>query len=44
MQEFGYAVLETEEGDPHSIRSVRLNAQGIDLHEQLILKKYDPGV
>jgi hypothetical protein len=44
LQEFGYAVLEVEDDDPHSIRSVRLNAQGIDLHEQLILKKYDFGV
>ena len=44
LQEFGYAVLDTDEADPHTIRAVRLNAQGLDLYEQLILKKYDFGV
>lgn len=44
LEEFGYAVLETDEADPHTIRAVRLNAQGLDLYEQLILKKYDFGV
>lgn len=44
LQEFGYAVLETDPSDPHTVRAVRLNAQGLDLYEQLVLKKYDFGV
>lgn len=44
LQDFGYAVLETEASDPHVIRTVRLNAHGLDLYEQLVLKKYDFGV
>jgi hypothetical protein len=44
LQDFGYAVLETKSDDPHAIVSVRLNAQGVDLHEQIVFKKYDFGV
>ncbi len=43
LNEFGYVVLTTPQGDPHTIRSVRLNGAGIDLYEQLVLKKYDWG-
>lgn len=43
LQDFGYAVLETAPDDPHQVTAVRLNAAGIDLHEQIVLKKYDAG-
>jgi len=43
LEEFGYAMLDKDEADPHTIRAVRLNAQGLDLHEQLVLKKYEFG-
>ncbi len=43
LKEFGYVVLTTDESDPHLIQSVRLNGAGIDLYEQIGLKKYDWG-
>ncbi len=43
LKEYGCAVLTTEDSDPHQIKSVRLNAAGLDLHEQLVLKKYEWG-
>lgn len=39
LGEFGYLKL-TLEQDGREVRSVRLNAQGIDLYEQLVLRKY----
>jgi len=41
LQEFGYAVLNFDVFEKEKIMSLRLNAHGIDLYEQLILKKYD---
>lgn len=43
LKEFGYVVLTMDENDPHVIRSVRLNGAGIDLYEQIALKKYEWG-
>lgn len=42
LAELGFVVLETADADPHAIRSVRLHAKGIDIHEQLVLEKYAP--
>lgn len=39
LQEFGYLKL-TAHGEGQSVQSVRLNAAGIDLYEQLVLRKY----
>ncbi|MDX9722884.1 MAG: GPR1/FUN34/YaaH family transporter [Myxococcota bacterium] len=39
LSEFGY--LQLSLGEDGAITSVRLNAKGIDLHEQLVLRKYD---
>ena len=39
LAEFGYLQL-TLQDDGQQVRSVRLNAQGIDLYEQLVLRKY----
>lgn len=43
LQEFGYVVLTTDQANPHQIISVRLNGAGIDLYEQIGLKKYEWG-
>jgi succinate-acetate transporter protein len=43
LSDFGYAVLELEPEDDNRVRAVRLNAAGLDLYEQLVLKKYDGG-
>lgn len=40
LWEFGYLHLSFEDGGQEKIKSARLNASGIDLFEQLILKKY----
>lgn len=42
LAELGYLVIETAAADPHAIRSVRLHARGVDIHEQLVLQKYVP--
>jgi len=39
LQEFGYLKL-TATGEGQGVQSARLNAAGIDLYEQLILRKY----
>lgn len=39
LQEFGYLKL-TATGEGQGVQSVRLNAAGIDLYEQLVLRKY----
>ncbi len=39
LQEFGYLKL-TPDGEGQGVQSVRLNAAGIDLYEQLVLRKY----
>lgn len=41
LLEFGAVKISFEEGKPETPASVRLNAAGIDLYEQLILKKYE---
>ena len=41
LSEFGYLKLTIDPQDSGHIHSLRLNAQGIDLYEQLVLKKYD---
>jgi hypothetical protein len=44
LQEYGALQLSSEgpsNGSPAAPKSVRLTAGGIDLYEQLILKKYD---
>jgi uncharacterized protein len=41
LQEFGYVVLNFDVFEKEKVISLRLNAHGIDLYEQLILKKYD---
>ena len=43
LADFGCAVLELDPADEHKILAVRLNAAGIDLYEQIALKKYDAG-
>jgi len=43
LQEFGYLVLTFDVFEKETIHSLRLNAHGIDLYEQLILKKYSWG-
>jgi len=40
LQEYGCMVLTFDVFDKDKIHSLRLNAQGLDLYEQLILKKY----
>jgi len=40
LEEYGALVLTLDPQDRSKIVSLRLNAQGIDLYEQLILKKY----
>ncbi len=42
LSELGFVVLETAVDDPHRICSVRLHAKGVDIHEQLVLNKYQP--
>lgn len=39
LQEFGYLKLTTD-GEGQGVQSARLNAAGIDLYEQLVLRKY----
>lgn len=41
LMEYGCLVLDYGDEAKSRIRSVRLNASGIDLHEQLVLKKYE---
>lgn len=40
LSELGFVILETDPDDPHRIRTVRLHAKGVDIHEQLVLHKY----
>lgn len=42
LSEFGYVKLTASEDDPHRVESVRLSAQGVDIHEQWVLHKYVP--
>lgn len=41
LMEYGVMVLSYSEHDVRAIKDVRLNASGIDIYEQLILRKYD---
>lgn len=41
LMEYGSIHLTTDEKDENSIKGVRLKSGGIDLYEQLILRKYD---
>ncbi len=41
LWDFGYLHLDFTDDTKTEIQAVRLNAQGIDLHEQLVLRKYD---
>ncbi len=41
LQEFGYVALNFDVFEKEKVMSLRLNAHGIDLYEQLILKKYE---
>lgn len=41
LAEYGSLVLTFSDTDEKQIAGVRLNANGIDLHEQLVLKKYE---
>jgi hypothetical protein len=43
LQDFGCAVLELDPDDESRVKAVRLNAAGIDLYEQIALKKYEIG-
>jgi len=43
LSDFGCAVLELDPKNESAILAVRLNAAGLDLYEQLILKKYEVG-
>ncbi len=40
LAELGYVVLELGESGPQEVKSVRLHARGVDIHEQLVLHKY----
>ncbi len=42
LAELGFVVLVTAADDPHRIDAVRLHAKGVDIHEQLVLGKYNP--
>jgi len=41
LQDYGSLVLAFHPGDPEQLAGVRLTADGIDLYEQLVLKKYE---
>jgi hypothetical protein len=43
LQEFGFLILSLDNNLPTKILSLRLNAQGLDLYEQLVLCKYEVG-
>jgi hypothetical protein len=43
LEDFGTAVLELDPEHPDRVKAVRLNAAGIDLYEQIALKKYEAG-
>lgn len=40
LSEFGYVKITTAAADAHRVESVRLTAQGVDIHEQWVLHKY----
>lgn len=42
LEEYGCIVLTQDPAEPRKIVSLRMNAKGIDIHEQIVLKKYDP--
>ena len=44
FMEYGRVKFTYADEDPKKIAGVRLNAHGIDVYEQLILKKYDPHI
>ena len=41
LEEYGTIHMTLDDKDEHKIKSLRLTAGGIDLHEQLVLKKYE---
>lgn len=43
LSDFGYAVLDLDPNDENRVLAVRLNAAGLDLYEQIALKKYEFG-